>query len=81
LKCTPNEVRQKITDALSNINPYSFEILVKRLLEAMGYEDVEVTSRSGDGGVDVIAEIEVGITLVREVVQVKRRQGNIGRPG
>lgn len=80
VKAQADGVRQKITDALSTINPYSFEILIKRLLESMGYEDVEVTSRSGDGGVDVVADIEVGITHVREVVQVKRRQGSIGRP-
>lgn len=79
VKAQADEVRQKIADTLSEINPYLFEFLIKRLLEAMGYNSVEVTSRSGDGGVDVIAEIEVGITLVREVVQVKRRSGSLGR--
>ncbi len=80
VKAQADEVRQKIADTLSEINPYLFEVLIKRLLEAMDYNSVEVTSRSGDGGVDVIAEIEVGITLVREVVQVKRRSGSLGRP-
>ncbi|MCC7449151.1 MAG: restriction endonuclease [Anaerolineae bacterium] len=74
------EVRQQIKTALQKIDPYNFEYLIKHLLEAMGYENVEVTSKSGDGGVDVVADIEVGITSVREVVQVKRHQGNIQRP-
>lgn len=73
-------LRKKITDTLAMINPYQFEFLIRRLLEAMGYEDVEVTSPSKDGGVDVVANIEVGITTVREVVQVKRHRGTIGRP-
>jgi len=56
-----------------------FEHLVKRLLEEMDYQDVEVTSPSNDGGVDVIANIELGITSVREVVQAKRHKRPIQR--
>ncbi len=67
-------------ESLRQINPYEFEELVKRLLEAMGYENVEVTSRSHDGVVVVKARIEVGITMVSEVVQVKRHQNSINRP-
>ncbi len=74
------EVRDQIRQALVEIDPYNFEKLIKRLLEAMGYQNVEVTAKSGDGGVDVKAEIEVGITSVREVVQVKRHHANIQRP-
>jgi restriction system protein len=73
------DVRERLRETLGNMDPYAVEFLVKRLLEAMEYENVEVTSRSGDGGVDVVADIEMGITLVREVVQVKRRRGNIQR--
>ncbi len=73
-------VRQKIADTLATMNPYQFEVLIQRLLEAMGYKDVEVTNPSNDGGVDVVANIQVGITRVREVVQVKRHKGSIGRP-
>ncbi len=73
-------VREQIRETLSTINPYLFEELIKRLLEAMGYENVEVTAASHDGGVDVKAKIEVGITTVIEVVQVKRYQGSISRP-
>ncbi len=80
VKAQADTVRKQIAAALSSIDPYSFEVLIQRLLEAMGYENVTVTSRSADGGVDVVADIEVGITLVREVVQVKRRQGSLHRP-
>jgi len=61
------------------MDSFAFEHLVKRLLEEMDYQNVEVTTRSGDGGVDVIAEIELGITSVREVVQAKRHKRTIQR--
>lgn len=79
IKTQQDEVRQRLRDTLAAMDPYLVEFLVKRLLEAMEYENVEVTSRGGDGGVDVVADIEVGITPVREVVQVKRRRSNIQR--
>ena len=61
------------------MDAFAFEHLVKRLLEEMGYQNVEVTPPSGDGGVDVIADIELGITSVREVVQAKRHRRTIQR--
>ncbi len=74
-----NLVRQNLLDLLRQINPYQLEHIVKALLEAMGYVNVRVTKASGDGGVDVVGEISIGITWVREVVQVKRHQANIQR--
>lgn len=62
------------------MNPYKFEHLVGQLLEAMGYEQVEVTKASGDKGVDVVGKVQVGITTITEVVQVKRMQNTITRP-
>jgi len=62
------------------MDPYQFEDLIRRLLEEMGYQDVETTSPANDKGVDVVGNIEVGITAVREVVQVKRHRQNIQRP-
>lgn len=72
-------VRESLRELLLDMDPFAFEHLVKRLLEEMDYQNVEVTTRSGDGGVDVIAEIELGITSVREVVQAKRHKRTIQR--
>ena len=72
--------REELKAYLQVMDPYQFEHLVKLLLEEMGYDDVEVTGGSGDKGVDVVANIELGISRVREVVQVKRQQVNIRRP-
>ena len=72
--------RGKLRDRLESMNPILFEQLVRDLLEAMGYDDVQVTRQSGDKGVDVTGTVQLGITSVREVVQVKRIKGSIGRP-
>lgn len=69
-----------LKERLGKMNPYHFEGLIKELLDAMKYEDVEVTKQSGDKGVDVIAHFQFGITRIKEVVQVKRHQASITRP-
>ena len=75
-----HSTRSSLRKHLLGLSPDDFEVLVARLLEAMGYSDVEVTMKTaGDGGVDVTAEIEVGITSVREVVQAKRHSRTIQR--
>lgn len=74
------EVRDGVRALLADMDPYAFEHLIRQLLIEIGYEDVEVTSRSNDKGVDVLGRIELGITSVREVVQVKRQTSNIQRP-
>lgn len=73
------EARQQLADFLATMNPFKFEGLINFLLEEMGYTDVETTSPTNDKGVDVVANIELGISSVREVVQVKRHKGNINR--
>ena len=72
-------VRQTLHEMLHDMDPFDFEHLIKRLLEEMDYQNVEVTSQSGDGGIDVVADIELGITSVREVVQAKRHRGSVPR--
>ncbi|MDE2853159.1 MAG: restriction endonuclease [Chloroflexota bacterium] len=76
---THDSARKQLREFIKSMDPYQFEYLVKRLLEAMGYEDVEVTKASNDKGVDVVADIELGISRVREVIQVKRQTSNVGR--
>jgi restriction system protein len=73
-------VRASMQELLETMDPYAFEHLIKQLLEAMNYQNVTVTSPSNDKGVDVVADIELGITSVREVVQAKRQKTNIQRP-
>lgn len=71
--------KKEFLEVLSKMNPYKFEIMIKELLEEMGYEDVEVTQASNDKGVDVVGKIQNGISEVKEVIQVKRHSNNIQR--
>ena len=79
LKKQEEEIRADLRRRLLGMDPFAFERLLKELLEAMDYQNVDVTKRSGDGGVDVIGEIELGITSVREVVQAKRYRNTVPR--
>ena len=72
-------VRESLREHLLQMDPKDFEELVGRLLEEMNYQNVEVIGQSGDRGVDVVADIQLGITSVREVVQAKRHKGTIQR--
>ncbi len=74
------EVKHRLHERLLTMHPSEFEQLIGRLLGAMGYENVTVTGRSGDRGIDVVADIEIGILQLRTAVQVKRMKGNVQRP-
>ena len=72
-------VRESLREHLLQMDPKAFEELVGGLLEEMDYQNVEVVGQSGDRGVDVVADIQLGVTSVREVVQAKRHKGTIQR--
>ena len=74
-----DDVRGLLLGYILQMKPAAFEQLVARVLEAMDYQNVEVIGQSGDGGVDVVADIELGVTSVREVVQGKRHRQTIQR--
>ena len=72
-------VRAAMKKHLLEMAPAAFEQLVGRLLEEMGYQNVAVIGQPGDGGVDVVADLELGVSSVREVVQAKRHKRTIQR--
>jgi len=73
-----NLVKQKLIERIQEMDPFQFEYLVAELLRKIGYENVDVTKRSGDKGIDVIGNLTVGgLTNVKTVIQVKRyKTGN-----
>lgn len=71
-------VRKKLLDNLHEMDPVAFEQLIGSLLTEIGFDSVAVTKKSGDGGLDVIADLTVGgVTKVRTAVQVKRWKHNV----
>ena len=75
------EARQRLLAHLLSISPADFEALFGQLLEALGFQDVLVTGRSGDGGIDVRGTLVVGeVIRTRMAVQVKRWKANVQAP-
>ena len=74
------EVRQSLLDRALAAPPAEFESLVGELLAAMGFEEVELTPMSGDGGIDVRGTLVVGDAVrIRMAVQAKRWKKNVLR--
>jgi restriction endonuclease Mrr len=71
-------VNAALMKKLYEIDPFQFEYLIADLLKEIGYENVEVTRRSGDKGIDINGNLTMdGITNVKTVIQVKRfKKGN-----
>jgi len=75
------KVREKLHERLLEMPPAEFEALIGRLLVALGFQDVVVTARSGDGGIDVRGTLVVGdVIRTRMAVQAKRWRNNVQAP-
>ena len=75
------EVRQTLLERARSAPPAEFERLIGELLSAMGFEDVDVTNISGDGGIDIRGTLVVGDTVrIRMAVQAKRWKANVQAP-
>lgn len=76
------EWKQKLYGILTQkLTPAAFERLVQRLLRESGFKQVEITGRSGDGGIDGrgIARVH-GLMSFHVLFQCKRYKGSVG-PG
>lgn len=78
----PEEVRSwrsKLQDVIQNMDPYGFERLTQRLLRECGFTQVEVTKKSGDGGIDGTGKLKInGIFSFNIAFQCKRYHGVVG---
>lgn len=75
------KARKELLKSVKTMPPGDFEDLIGRLLAAMGFEEVEVTSRTRDGGIDVRGTLVVGdVIRTRLAVQVKRWKQNVQSP-
>ena len=73
--------RDILMESLLNMPPAAFERLCQRLLRESGFEEVEVTGRPGDGGIDGRGLIRLsGLISFSVVFQCKRYAGSVG-PG
>ena len=63
---------------LRAMDPSAFERLCQRLLRESGFVKVEVTGRSGDGGIDGTGILQLSLMSFHVLFQCKRYQGSVG---
>jgi restriction system protein len=75
------KVRQALRKRLLEMKWEEFEELIARLLAETGFEEIQMTRRSGDGGIDVRGTLVVGdVIRTRMAVQVKKWKRNVQAP-
>jgi restriction system protein len=70
--------REKLLQTLLAMSPSSFERLCMRVLRESGFIQVDVTGRTGDGGIDGYGVVRlIGMLSFRVSFQCKRYKGNV----
>jgi restriction system protein len=72
------EWRDRLLSVLQAIPPGRFERLCQRVLRESGFTQVEVTGKSGDGGIDGIGVLRISLLSVQVFFQCKRYKGSVG---
>lgn len=71
--------QERLIEILRAISPEAFERLCQRLLRESGFIHVEITGRTGDGGIDGKGVVRIGGLLSFHVIfQCKRYKGSVG---
>jgi len=70
--------RQVLLAQLLVMHPSAFERLSQRLLREYGFIKVEVTGKSGDGGIDGTGVLRVNLLSFHVLFQCKRYSGSVG---
>ena len=63
---------------VQSIDPAAFERLSQRLLRESGFVRVEVTGKSGDGGIDGHGVLRMNLISFQVLFQCKRYKGSVG---
>ena len=74
----PPDHRTYLLNLIKSLPPSGFERLSQRLLRESGFQKVEVTGKSGDGGIDGVGILQVNPFVSFNVLfQCKRYQGAV----
>ena len=80
----PDEIKpwkERLAGILQKMDPYGFERLTQRVLRECGFSQVEVTKKSGDGGIDGTGKLKInGIFSFNVAFQCQRYSGVVGAP-
>ncbi len=70
--------QEEIIEELQSVAPSAFERLCQRLLRELGFQNVEVTGQTNDGGIDGKGMLRLGGVLSFHVIfQAKRYKGSV----
>ena len=69
--------KEKLLEQLMTIAPDAFERLAKRLLREADFDSVNVTGKSGDGGIDGLGVYRLGLVSFPVFFQCKRYRGSV----
>jgi restriction system protein len=72
--------KEKLLGVLKTIPPDSFERLCQRVLRESGFTKVEVTGRSGDGGIDGAGVLRMNLISFHVLFQCKRWKDAVSAP-
>ncbi|NVN86438.1 MAG: restriction endonuclease [Rhodopseudomonas sp.] len=70
--------KERLLEILLRIEPSTFERLCQRVLRESGFVKVEVTGRSGDGGIDGTGVLRLNLLSFQVLFQSKRYRGSVG---
>jgi restriction system protein len=73
----PKNWKDDLLAVLTGIKPDAFERLAQRVLRESGFIKVEVTGRSGDGGVDGVGVLRLALLSFQVYFQCKRYKGSV----
>lgn len=72
--------KEQLLDILLAMDFKAFERLCQRLLRESGFVKVEITGRSGDGGIDGVGVLRLNLLSFHVLFQCKRWEGPVGAP-
>lgn len=69
---------ERLISAVQDMTADGFERLCQRILRESGFIRVEITGRSGDGGIDGIGVLRVNLVSFHVLFQSKKWKGSVG---
>ena len=72
--------KESLLSIVRRIEPVAFERLCQRVLRESGFAKVEVTGRSGDGGIDGSGVLRINLISFHVRFQCKRYRVSVGAP-
>lgn len=70
--------KEQLLSEMQKIDPSDFEKLCQRLLRESGFIRVEVTGKTGDGGIDGTGVLRMNLLSFHVLFQCKRFKGSVG---